>query len=720
MFPKSRDVTIELDDERRNDGRQPHHLPLARFFTLPSHALRPSEPVQVPGRPRAHCVSGVSVSETASNPTGTSKSATIFGDSANGGPPSKSPLGKTFETSSPPGRIRDAYFDAHSFRRDGSIAHRNVLSKAKSYRVAGACAKKSSSAIFACFEVSGFSDDARYASAASRSRSPPAPGRRARASRAPRRYPRRSRAPTRGRSAASRSPAAPPGSVRTATRRTPDRVGEARRPPGRHGHRLGVDVARGRRPWRARRARGRARARARACARWMLGGGASRGGTRRRRVPAPTSPMDAVSKEVSNPKLVDKKGTPKKKASQARRPISRHTLVSPHFLYGLSRMSSASPWNGPEHGIAAAVPDANHLQRRHVTTAAGSTPVYRFRRPRGRKRRDRWYLICSSISRRDEVPIQRDPETSHAVARRTACHAHVRPARPKRAARTRAICAARETRFFCFRVLCFSCFSPRAFLLLLLLLVQLAHGVQRGLVHSRRLRPRTSCGRPSRGNPPRTVSAGASSDFGSSLRSRARRRQAGVAAPRSRMWLGVIHRGDAREAVGVISSPASMFRSPATKLARAAYRARAAARRPTRRITHCRFAFFALCRRPRSARTARPVTCATRWRWSSSEGGLRRGFALVAGDDDASSGAASVLGRRGSARRRKRPMPRSSAPPPRPCPARASHRELARSASSFALEERCSAADAADNVIAKVELGLDLDRAFERVERSRR
>ena len=89
-------------------------------------------------RPRAHCVSGVSVSETASNPTGMSKSATIFGDSANGGPPSKSPFGNTFETSSPPGRIRDAYFDAHSFRLDGGIAHRNVLSKAKSYGVAGA------------------------------------------------------------------------------------------------------------------------------------------------------------------------------------------------------------------------------------------------------------------------------------------------------------------------------------------------------------------------------------------------------------------------------------------------------------------------------------------------------------------------------------------------------------------------------------------------------
>ena len=49
---------------------------------------------------------------------------------------------------------------------------------------------------------------------------------------------------------------------------------------------------------------------------------------------------------------------------------------------------------------------------------------------------------------------------------------------------------------------------------------------------------------------------------------------------------------------------------------------------------------------------------------------------------------------------------------------------FARSASSLALEERCSAADAADNVIAKVEEGgrtSPRDRAFERgMEKSRR
>ena len=48
---------------------------------------------------------------------------------------------------------------------------------------------------------------------------------------------------------------------------------------------------------------------------------------------------------------------------------------------------------------------------------------------------------------------------------------------------------------------------------------------------------------------------------------------------------------------------------------------------------------------------------------------------------------------------------------------------FARSASSFALEERCSAADAADNVIAKVVEPVGLDLAIARlkwVERSRR
>ena len=101
-------------------------------------------------------------------------------------------------------------------------------------------------------------------------------------------------------------------------------------------------------------------------------------------------------------------------------------------------------------------------------------------------------------------------------------------------------------------------------------------------------------------------------------------------------------------------------------------------------------------------------------------------FARVAGDDDASSGAARAF----SAGER---IGSSSEASESDAVKRASAATLssssfltasfARSASSFALEERCSAADAADNVIAKVVEPVGLDLAIARlkwVERSRR
>jgi hypothetical protein len=99
---------------------------------------------------------------------------------------------------------------------------------------------------------------------------------------------------------------------------------------------------------------------------------------------------------------------------------------------------------------------------------------------------------------------------------------------------------------------------------------------------------------------------------------------------------------------------------------------------------------------------------------------------FVAGDDDASSGAARAF----SAGER---IGSSSEASESDAVKRASAATLssssfltasfARSASSFALEERCSAADAADNVIAKVVEPVGLDLAIARlkwVERSRR
>jgi hypothetical protein len=105
---------------------------------------------------------------------------------------------------------------------------------------------------------------------------------------------------------------------------------------------------------------------------------------------------------------------------------------------------------------------------------------------------------------------------------------------------------------------------------------------------------------------------------------------------------------------------------------------------------------------------------------------LVAGFPRVAGDDDASSGAARAF----SAGER---IGSSSEASESDTVKRASAATLssssfltasfARSASSFALEERCSAADAADNVIAKVVEPVGLDLAIARlkwVERSRR
>ena len=95
-----------------------------------------------------------------------------------------------------------------------------------------------------------------------------------------------------------------------------------------------------------------------------------------------------VQRSVSNPKLRSiKKALTYDTKSNLRRARSvralwypGHTLVSPHFLYGLSRMSSALPWNGSRNTGIAAVLFPTRITSSDVTstTAAGSTSVDRF------------------------------------------------------------------------------------------------------------------------------------------------------------------------------------------------------------------------------------------------------------------------------------------------------------------------------------------------------
>mmetsp|Transcript_529 Transcript_529/g.2035 ORF Transcript_529/g.2035 Transcript_529/m.2035 type:complete len:245 (+) Transcript_529:90-824(+) len=173
--------------------------------------------------------------------------------------------------------------------------------------------------------------------------------------------------------------------------------------------------------------------------------------------------------------------------------VGAYGLDPPHFLYGLSRMSSALPWNGSRNTGIAAVLFPTRITSRDVTstTELASMSVALFfcdidASPSPQRVQVVLGLVLRDLPVRDEVPIQLEIQKQvHAVARRAVRHAHVRPARPKRAARlAQHARRARRSAFFRFRVVVAALRARRAFglLLLLVVVVQLAHGVQRGLV----------------------------------------------------------------------------------------------------------------------------------------------------------------------------------------------------------------------------------------------